>query len=351
MEKRYFLHRISHCDYASYPLLKEGYLTIGFSDFSRQDFIDNVRVNKNWKDSWDYLESEFEAEWGETPRNRHTLWRFVEGMHKDDVILVPKGDVFSVYRIIGDAPHVISDLPVEGISDWWGNELSIENGMLWSAKMKEIDLGFYWKVEPIAKNIPRYKYADKKLTARMKVRLTNVLITDLKEHVEAAVQAHKDNAPINIGVDIIEGTTPTILKLIKDKLTPRKFELLVKYYFDRVGATAVDIPPQNESDKKGDADVVAIFEGIKVIIYTQVKFHDGITDEWPVHQIVDYVDSKEGDGTDSSYTRVKWVVSTADKFSKEACRKALDNGVILINGSNFAKMLLEAGILNLSDTL
>lgn len=38
----YWLHRISHKAELSYPLLNKGFLTIGFSDFTDNEFIDKV---------------------------------------------------------------------------------------------------------------------------------------------------------------------------------------------------------------------------------------------------------------------------------------------------------------------
>jgi hypothetical protein len=39
---QYWLHRIAYLQGVSYPLLEKGYLSIGFSDFSDEDFIEKV---------------------------------------------------------------------------------------------------------------------------------------------------------------------------------------------------------------------------------------------------------------------------------------------------------------------
>ena len=40
----YWLHRISHNSEASYPLLEEGYLSIGFSNyFSNEEFLEEFQ--------------------------------------------------------------------------------------------------------------------------------------------------------------------------------------------------------------------------------------------------------------------------------------------------------------------
>ena len=60
--------------------------------------------------------------------------------------------------------------------------------------------------------------------------------------------------------EILEKITPQVLKSLKSELNPDKFENLVKFYFEKNGATDVYIPAKNEKGKEGDADVVAIFE-------------------------------------------------------------------------------------------
>ena len=72
-----WLHRISHCAEVSYPLLERNQLTIGFSDFANQEFI-NKSIDKN------VFKEYFKNDWGKIPRNR-----FLFEMKKDDLILVP----------------------------------------------------------------------------------------------------------------------------------------------------------------------------------------------------------------------------------------------------------------------
>jgi Holliday junction resolvase-like predicted endonuclease len=59
--------------------------------------------------------------------------------------------------------------------------------------------------------------------------------------------------------------------VILDELNDDKFEKLVKWYFDQVGATETIIPSKNYADKVGDVDVIATFENIKTIINVQVN--------------------------------------------------------------------------------
>ena len=105
----------------------------------------------------------------------------------------------------------------------------------------------------------------------------------------------------------------------------------------------------NDSQKEdgADADVMAVFENLKHIIYVQAKHHKGKTSNWAVEQISRYKDQKsEGD---SSYTYASWVISAGDTFSDTAIRDAEEKGVRLIDGDMFARMLLDIGFLGLDE--
>ena len=45
MSERVWLHRISHCKEVSFKLLEMGYLTIGFSDIAKEEFLNEI-LNK-----------------------------------------------------------------------------------------------------------------------------------------------------------------------------------------------------------------------------------------------------------------------------------------------------------------
>ena len=137
--------------------------------------------------------------------------------------------------------------------------------------------------------------------------------------------------------------------LIHEELAPDKFESLIKWYFKRVRASEVDIPSKNESDKEGDVDIIATFEPIKVLVYVQAKFHDpgSQTDEWAVEQIQAYVEHRDNSQEDDGYAKVLWVVSTCDDFTDDCMKMAKAKGVTLINGREFARMLIDAGFAGL----
>ena len=49
----------------------------------------------------------------------------------------------------------------------------------------------------------------------------------------------------------------------------------------------------------------------------------------------------------SGYTYIPWVVSTCRDYTEEAKTNALNINIRLINGMDFAKMLLEQGLYNI----
>lgn len=346
----YWLHRISHHAEVSYPLLDKNILSIGFSDFLNQGFIDAVLKDDTWEKRWNTLEKRFDETWGNRPRTRHNLWRFIDGFKKGDRIVVPSWGVFSVYELVSEKPQPISNIRTENLKDWHKKPLTMENGLL-KREGNLIDLGFYWEVKPIAKKISRKDFADSALTARMKIRTTNTNIFNLKDSVEKAIISFEKDKPINLYSEILEKITPQVLKSLKSELNPDKFENLVKFYFERNGATDVYIPAKNEKGKEGDADVIAIFEPIKTIIYAQVKFHNikSETNKWAVEQIKDYRNNKET--MDDDYTKIAWVITSANGFTENCKRIAQEEKVHLIDGNRFSEMIIEAGILDLNKTL
>lgn len=323
----YWLHRISHFAHVSYPLIDAGFLSIGYSSFSTDGFIENA-LNENEQEFNRY----FQDSWGYLPRNRWTLWNFLSKMRKGDIVLVPSWGTFSIYRIIGEKPNAVKSvtntLPQK---DWNGNDVN------WN----DVDLGFIWKVEPVVKNIPRNLYADSALTSRMKVRQTNVCINDLKKNVDESIKAFNERKPIDLKAAIVEKSAAAWKQSIQEKLNADKFEKLVRWYLEKIGADISEVQPKNYNGKVGDVDVVARFEKIKTCIDVQVKFHKGTTSEWSVNQILDFVNSQNDS---DEYYWIPWVITSADSFSKEAELKAKEKNIRLICMDEFIRMLMDVGL-------
>jgi len=114
-----WLHRISHHGEVARPLLDNGYLSIGFSAFSSHDFIKDVCGENGWQSFEEY----FDGTWGNRPRTRNNLWRFVAEMRKGDLVVVPSWGTFSVYELTEDMARPVSEIELSEIKDWHGNKI------------------------------------------------------------------------------------------------------------------------------------------------------------------------------------------------------------------------------------
>lgn len=340
--RKYWLHRISHLANVSYPLLENGYLSIGFSDFCYKDFLEKVCISKDWN----YMEEEIKKCWGELPRIRYNLWRFISEMKKGDWVVVPSWGSFSIYEVKEDEAILANDCSVVlPAQDWNGRRIirdSETNLIRISDEKDYLDLGFLRKVSLVEKDIPREGFADSALTSRMKIRGTNADISDLEVSIMNSLDSFRMNKPINLKAQILEKSLETWESVILDSLNPSKFEKLVRWYFDRVGATETYIPPKNYEGKQGDVDVIAVFEKIKTIINVQVKFYRGETSTWAIEQIKDFSEAKES--SYEGYIRQYWVITSSDSFSQESTNLAKENNIILIDGKQFILMLLDVGL-------
>lgn len=326
-------------------------MSYGFSDFEKDGFIEGVRGENGWH----FIEEQFMTEWGELSRGRYQLWNFVKEMKAGDWIIVPTYGAFSICELLDDEPIMIKDIRDVVIKNWNGEEiLRDSDGYIVDSNHNKIDLGFARRVKIIQKDISRYDYADSDLTSRMKVRQTNVCISDLEKSVLKALEAYQLNRPIHFRNEIND-VIPSICSIIQTKLNPDKFENLVKWYFERIGASSVVIPLKNPSGKVDyeDVDVVATFDLLKTIFYVQVKHYRGETGSWGADQIshLKELEAIKDDRQDDGYTKVYWLVSSSESFSEECINKAKETNVQLIDGKTFSTMLLDAGFLGVGNVL
>lgn len=266
-------------------------------------------------------------------------------MKPGDLVVVPTPYRFSVYEISDETVYTVETVDKDLLIDWNGAKVVLNNdGYLYNSSNKPIDLGFFRRVKLIEKDIPRYGFADQSLTSRLKIRQTNADINDIKDSVDQGIKRYKENKPINLKNSVLEATEGLVLNKIRELQNDSKFEDLVKWYLESLGAK-VEKPPKNESTtEEGDADNVAFFDKLGIAIMVQAKKHTGVTDNWAVQQIKAYKQNHNFD----DYTTILWVVSTCDKFSEEAIQEAATNGIKLINGKDFARMILEAGLSGLN---
>lgn len=340
---KYWLHRISYEWDVSYALLAKGYLTLGWSDYCTSGIESKVHGERDIE----VFES-IMKELGETSRSRWNLFKFCSFRRGDYVVVPLSGGEFSIFRLTGSAMPISR---VELANDTFVSESGEtirrgEDGLFYrESSQKAVDLGFAVEVEPVREHLSRYEYADNKLTARMKILQTNADISDLEKNVQAVINAQ---APINFYAVMIEELAGKILDLIRTQLNPDKFEKLIRWYFLKTGATKAFIPAKNSRDKRdgADADLVAEFEPLKVIIYVQAKLHEQETGPWAVEQITKYWDQHESGVNE--YIGIPWVITSADKFAPDAVLRASEHRVRLITGLEFARMLIDAGITDIN---
>lgn len=104
-----------------------------------------------------------------------------------------------------------------------------------------------------------------------------------------------DYLRINLYASVDEELAGKLLESIRLQFTPDKFEKLIRWYFQKTGATRAFRPGKNSCDKRGgaDADIIAEFEPLKVIFYVQAKLHDDVTSSWAVEQVRMYEEQHE----------------------------------------------------------
>lgn len=351
---RYWLHRISHHQEVARPLLEKeegaGFLTIGFSYVSNPEFLSKALSASHVDD----LDKEMIDLFGYKSKSRFGLWRFLHEMKPGDRVLVPSYKAFSIYEIASE-PELIREVNAVDLKTWGNEPVEKKDNFLFVDNSK-IDLGFFRRVNlhQGAKNISRADYADGPLTSRMKIRVTNGDISDLEKSIDRAVSHHKEDKPLSLHSSIMEQAGELALENIYKELNPDKFEKLVAWYFRKIGASEASTLSKWGEAQEGpaDVDVVATLESIKTLVYAQVKLHntDSETSEWALEQIKEY---RKNQLLDDDYSKIYWVVSTAKKFS-EVCvnlakktRQETGISLSLINGEEFARMLIDAGIENL----
>lgn len=340
-----WLHRISHCYEVSKPLLDQDYLTIGFWKYVKkyESHSDPKFVKENF-------ETDLSEDYGKKFRPRFNLKKFLFEFKIGDRVLVPSWGEFSVYEITHEAEPItklLSDISIGNI----GSNIIYKDGSFYDEDKKEvIDLGFFVKVKEIKLNIPR-SYCQTSLISRMKIRNATANVSDLDKEVTEAIKRFEENKPIDFHVEAVStvyaiensSMKSNLIETMTSKCSPDQFEELVQWYLKKIGADATEIPAKNEPGKSdhADADVVAIFEALKCIIYVQVKQYKGETSDWAIKQIAKY--KKQFEDVADEYNYLSWVISSG-QFSKDVSEKAKAAGVRLIDGDGFAEMLIDVGL-------
>lgn len=337
--RNYWMHRISFEREIKQTILdKKGMLMTGWGLASTQVFLDSVY--RKDKQAFDTV---YEKTYGSLHHNRFFLYMFLNEFKKGDYVLVPGYKDFSIYEIISECPS-----PKEHIWDNVGDVAEICNlerradGIICRKDTHdELELGFFWKVQLVEKNISRELYAMDSLRRRMKFQGTDNNLTELGHEVEEAIRRHREDKPLDLRQEITKDVSYLVLQKLQAMSSDRSFEKVVEYYLKRIGATRTFIPAKTHLGKEqGDADVVADFDELQLKTIVQVKHYLKEVDETAVRQIVEAKSFYD----DPNYTLILWVVAACDSFTERAQRYAEENGVRLIGGSEFASSLLDVGL-------
>lgn len=346
MEKtcNYWLHRISwERDVKELLLKNDGLLLTGWGKVSNDNFL-NVVLHKD-RNNFDDI---YKKVYGELPRNRFYLYMFLNEFKKGDMVIVPgdKGN-FSIYRIVSDCPQSQEHI-YESVRDLVGCNLSYDNTYKKYYRRNnntELELGFFWKVELVKEGLSREKHAEDSLRRRLKFQGTTNNLTPLKDAVENAIKRFERNNPIKIYSEISDAISGSIQDRLKNLASDSSFEKIVEFYLKKIGADNTFIPVKNALPKsQGDVDVVAYFDHLQVKVIVQVKHYQEEVGENAVDQIVKARNNFE----EAGFTLLLWVISSCDRFSDAVMKKASENDIRLIDGTEFARALLDIGIKDLN---
>lgn len=185
-KKQYWLHRINGGENGtllSHPLLmKYNLLSIGWSFLSSEEVVKNIQEQGVSAIKQLYIDRGIDIK-----KNIYSLSNFVSIMRKDDIIIVPIGKTINIYRIADDVVLTNETLPIAYLQEL--NVLRDENFHL-SIANKEIDLGFYRKVELVVQGFLRSEL-DAALYKKTRTFQTNLLISDVNDSIELLISAYK----------------------------------------------------------------------------------------------------------------------------------------------------------------
>ncbi len=271
-------------------------------------------------------------------RIRHFLYKFLFEFKNGDYLLIPgKGD-FHVFQIIDEKIIYFTELEKElEKADTSVEEIQKENK----------DFKFFRRVVPVRINMSRKEYAHGKIASRLKFRGTiSLLNDDVKSEL---IKVLKQKNPFSFYKNAIPNLIKELHEQMNNSLTPDDLEKLLLWYFKKINASDAYIPSKNSSEKEGyeDADVVATFDQLNIVIYAQVKNYEGKANlSWAKEQISEY--KKNHENPDDDYTYIAWILC---KTEKENIEELETNEIRVISGEEFAEMLLQAGLQNIDDAL
>lgn len=357
-EVKLYMHRISYYGDVSYRLLERHILTIGFNAQDPGLMKKILEYARDDRETYGEFDRIMKDELGHTSRNRWYLWYFAR-MKEDDTVIIPQsGGRYRIARVKTPA-RIIQDLPDDKrpASNWNDQralKMDEKKGLVYADEDKDeaIDLGYFIELKDLRPafsenkmGFERWKlHAD--LQSAMKFRGTTRELTTRQSHLDNAW----DPQWKSLKEKLFGGKNEDFLKNLNE-LTPDEFEDLIQKFLEAIGATEVVINPKNQKkvDAEGfsDTDVDAEFEHLQLKVHVQAKRHkiDSLSPSCGVVQIKPYSGFyKSGNNAqrfEDGLRHVAWVITSAKKFTPDTEKKAQKYDVRLINGEEFAEMLLK----------
>ena len=341
--RKYWMHRITFERNLKQILLdKEGLLITGWGGIADVAFLSAVKG----KNHHDFSEI-YEKRVGEKKRNRFCLYWFLNEFKKGDYVIAPSGKTFSVYEIVEDHPHPKADL-LSYLLPNYSKFVEVRGNDFYEPGTNRIlDSGFFWKVRPVETGISKNGYASNGVQKRLKFQMTNIEMTDLGADIEEAIKRQKEKSPILVKEEILNDISGTIVEKLTERINDHEFEKVVKWYLEEMGADIAMIPSKNNLTAiSGDADVIALFNNLRVVVFAQVKQYQNSVGKSAIEQVVKAYQSYKDDFEE--YTPILWVVTTCNTFIQDALDYAAANHVRCITGDEFARMMLDVGLKNLN---
>ena len=307
----YWMYRFSResgCDIID----SEGRLTIGFSDCANDPVMYEIVKSRN-RTAFEQAYKSFYG--GARWRERWTLWNFTCGMSAGDVVVVLRPDQIDIVRLSGT--------PIPSERPW------------------ENDIGWEWKTEQLASfGSPCEEFASASLLSLMKCRLPIIKIDTLVKDANDIFDKLGEGRSRSLSSKLAEQCREWVDTIHSSA----HFGRLLRDYFVRLGAS-VAVVSTNDPNWEDDCDIEAVFPALRLTISVLAKKHWDETDGGAVRQIADYAKSRHDGGVaEDNWTYVLWGVSFADDFTDEAKEKAKEEGVVLVNGTDFCKMLVAGGL-------
>ncbi len=238
------------------------------------------------------------------------------------LIHIIDGDFPACYDYLNNDPcHLNNRFKVKK-SYGLDGRISIYNARItsWYGKLQWLRL----PVLPIDGFEAGFRYIVSELEERPDAEFQPSKLEDFLESIRSELLDHLKGRLSSVSASISEISFEAICEYL---LSSYGYRIENRHLFDGAGGDVDFRCVRERSD-------VSPFETGQTILFTQVKKHEGTTDDWAVRQLLSMLEKEPAaDGC---------VMSLADDFTDEAQLLAKQNGILLMNGRAICDLLLQA---------